>query len=178
MTLSATDKSSGITLTNGNLTATTTGTTLQGIRASRHLATGAKVYWEAHPDVNASDNAVAIANAGGDLTTTLWKNGTPNAAEWWGADVYYNGVFQNVGPVSSAWQRYAYDDTAKKWWVGDSTGWLNGDPAAGTSGLSVSGIGTVFAAWQGDNGDKVTFNFGDSAFQYTLPSGFVAATSV
>jgi hypothetical protein len=175
-TLSPTDHSASITLSNGNLTVTTAlATGPFGIRASRAVSAGAKIYWEVHVDAYNSAEIFGLADSTASFTASLWGvTANPDAAGWFSTTLRYNTTTQAVADKAPAsWVGFAYDDTAKKLWIRNSTGWLNGDPVAGTSGLSVSGIGaSVFPAFQGDNGDAATFNFGASAYQYAPPSGY------
>jgi hypothetical protein len=175
-TLSTTDHSAGITLAN-NLNLSVQSSTSAGpfgIRANQALPTGAKTYWEAHVDAFNDACQFGLADAAAGLTGTWWGvTANAHAVGWYGATLRYNTTTQAVRSPSG-YVGFAYDDTAKKLWVRDSVGWINGDPAAGTGGLSVSGIGSpVYAAWQGDGADGATFNFGNAAYQYTPPTGFL-----
>ena len=68
--------------------------------------------------------------------------------------------------------RVAYDFDDQIFWVGDESGWKNGDPENGTAG-------TTFPADHnrihiGNGGDAITFhvNAGETAFAFPMPSGW------
>ncbi len=71
---------------------------------------------------------------------------------------------------------FAIDIDAGKIWVRDNSGYVSGDPAAGTTPKFTFTAGTtIYIGWTGfDQNDAVTANFGASAFNYSIPSGFTA----
>jgi hypothetical protein len=78
----------------------------------------------------------------------------------------------------------AVDFDNRAFWLRKNGGNWNGDPAAdpatNTNGRSVPNWARPHApAWgTNGNGDSATFNFGASAFAYTVPSGFTAGWPV
>lgn len=74
----------------------------------------------------------------------------------------------------------AIDVTAKKFWIRDETGsWVDGDPAAGTGGLTFTGSSTEIRAYisNGGSGSGTTeVTVYNSGFSYSVPSGFSALT--
>jgi hypothetical protein len=159
-TLNPSDKSgANIVLSNGNLTVKNDAASWDAVRATSPLGSG-KYYWEVTTDINADGNAAGIADSAANLAlTSYWgRTGYSHAAvnDVGIATLRYNGTTQtgSSGATHSP-IRFAYDGTADKLWIGDSTGWLNGDPAAGTGGLSLSGMSSGrYIVWQGENGDR------------------------
>jgi hypothetical protein len=180
--LNASDKTSGITLTNGALTATGGGSSIDGVRATRGISTG-KGYWEVNVDlkagggfrIGAADSAQAFTSWWGDSSSDLhgfvWDNGGT-------IDGY------PTYPSGGAWMTsdrldFAADGTARKVWMRKNGGtWMpSGDPAAGTGGLSISGItGDILPGMQSQfsSTNSATFHFATASFVGTPPSGFSA----
>lgn len=182
-TWNAADKNGGLTLSNGNLTISNDGrTTHELVRANVGMQTG-KFYWEITTsglgvssvdmigvqDSSASTadgNYVGVSGDGGSLgySTT-------------GASFYLSGFTSQGSPTppgNQVW-RFAYDADAGKLWIGNSAGWLSGDPAAGTSpSLTMTTPGTkVYPAVSlYATVATVTANFGSYAYSFTPPSGF------
>ncbi|WP_341632078.1 hypothetical protein [Sphingomonas agri] len=172
-TLNPSDTSgANIALSNGNLTATTSASGIQGVRSNHSVSSG-KYYWEVHRDVFADSNIPGVADSSASFTASYWAlTANAHAAGWFGTTLRYNTTTQTTASPAGM-LGFALDATAKKLWVRDSTGWLNGDPVAGTGGLDITGIGTpIYAGWQGDTGDKATYNFGQTMFTYTPPTGY------
>jgi hypothetical protein len=160
-TLNPADMSgTGIALTNGNLTATTSSAagTQVGVRATKAI-TG-KVYWEAHVDNNADGWAMGVADATASFTGSYWGSG---------GNAHVSAPFASGNNVT---HMFAVDKPNNLFWRGLNGVWT-GDPVAGTGGTSISTLtGSVYPAFQGDNGDKCTANFGQTAYTYTVPSGY------
>jgi hypothetical protein len=107
----------------------------------------------------------------GVATGVRWHNATPNTTD--------STRFHHTVPV---WIRVALDMDNGKLWVGTNGSFTSpsgGDPAAGTnpswSGLSGTYYPAVALYYAGSpyNGAAiVTANFGATAFQYSVPSGF------
>jgi hypothetical protein len=165
---------SGLTLSNGNLTAQPTSNVAGpfGVRATRGATTG-KHYWEVHVDTYADSWSASTADSTASLTASYWWQTANAHAQGWAPGVYrYNTTTASYG-MTGGTVRMALDADTKTLWVGDSTGWFNGDPVAGTGGTVLSGLtGAIYPAWQGAFTDKVTFNFGASAYTFTPPTGF------
>jgi hypothetical protein len=166
--------STGITLSNGNLTATTAGAGPFGVRAV-HSASSGKYYWEAHVDSFVDAFIPGVADSTASFTASWWGiTANPHAAGWFGTTLRYNTTTQTVANMANgATLSFALDVSAKKLWVAFNGTWQNGNPATATGGLDITGIGSpVFVGWQGDSGDKVTYNFGATSYTYTPPTGF------
>lgn len=174
-TLDPANKSSGITLTNGNLTAT--GSTAFGAVRSTKSMTAGKFYWEETINLNADVNTAGVVDSTVSMSPSgYWEaNNSAHYATWFGTELRYNSTSSTIRNISGT-VGFAFDATNKKLYVRDSTGWMSGmDPVAGTGGLDVTGIGsTMYAGWQGDSSDQATFNFGASSWTYTPPTGYGA----
>jgi hypothetical protein len=178
--LNSADMSSGMVLTNGNLTVRCNScASPASIRATRGLSSG-KGYWEVHIDTLNSGN---LSIGAADSTQSL--------AAWWGnSGTTLHGVGTFSGQING-WSTYpagptyaasntlgiAVDATAKKFWITkDGSTWFpsGGNPATGTGGYSISGINTpIIPGVQMETFNaQVTFNFGGSAFAFTVPTGF------
>lgn len=193
MVWSTTDKTSGATLSNGNLTVTDPGgSNTCHIRGSRVVGYD-KTYWEV--TVGAQYCHVGVADGGVSLPaeTNYWGEtafghiATSHACTWSGNDnnLYYNGVATNIGAYTGADKiAVAWDRVNEKIWFRKNTGsWLpSGDPAAGTGGFSCPGLDNLDARpylGAGGGGFNNTANFGTTpggtaGFTNTPPTGFVA----
>lgn len=178
-TLSPTNKHASITLSNGNLTATTTtGSDYKGIAASMNVPTGAKVYVEMHIDTLTTEltgGQFGVAAAGASFT----PDGNP---------MYYGGVcylangskrVSNAGSeFGGAWSAgdtiaIAVDQAAGKVWFAKNGVWqASGDPAAGTN-PAASGLSSMLIGVEPGYGNGVaTMKFGASAWAYAPPIGY------
>ncbi len=77
---------------------------------------------------------------------------------------------------------YAFDENAGKLWIGLNGTWFNsGDPAGGTGEVAGSIVQSpLFPATSGygtSSGNFQEFNFGQSAFAHTVPTGFLPLDS-
>lgn len=172
---------SGITLSNANLTATST-TTNNGVRATLSIASG-KYYWEvtATTIIAGNNESVGIGNAGASLTSALTTSALINNAA---GNLYVNGsaVSGGMSWLAGGTIGIAVDATAKLIWFRTApTGlWNNSgtaNPATGTGGASFSALTGPFFPQQWINsgsGNAYTANFGASAFTGVVPSGFNA----
>jgi hypothetical protein len=157
------DKNAFITLSGGNLVASSNTGGDAGARSIASASTGKK-YWE--------NTATALVSTGGDYSLGGIANSTWNLT-FMGA----SGSSGRVGNVSAGQTLCcAVDIDARKFWYrvnGGSWG-PSGDPAAGTGGTDVSGVtGALFAAvFMKAIGDSFTANFGATAYSQTPPSGF------
>jgi hypothetical protein len=178
----AADKYSGVTLSNGNLTAAGTGVTssnLMPVRCDQVLS--GKCYWEVLIDAQ-----IASLNVGaGKFSVAI------DLGEYWGkhADsIGYNtagAVFKNASQIQtySAYTagdrvQVAFDTATGKIWFGKN-GTFNGSPAAGTGQASTMSATTTtslhrIGATLRRSGDQVTLKVAAADFAYTPPSGFAA----
>jgi hypothetical protein len=184
------DKSASITLSNGNLTATSAIGGNMGVRADTGRS-GSKVYFEnlyvAATGGGSSICGIALASA--DLPTWA-SNGSGGIAVFDSGPVFRNSVSTgiNVGIATTGQSHcFAIDMIAKLLWVRVDAGNWNGsssnNPATGVGGIDISAIFTTtlaaFACYGTASGSKsATANFGATAFAQAVPSGFAAWDSV
>lgn len=176
------NKSSTITLTNGDLTATQSAAVGAGARSAKstNSRNSGKYYFEWRPDAIALDTsfAVGLADAVYPLNTFVGSTTVSVAYYASGHGTTNDGGSTDMSkPVAvGEWARIAVDFDTGKFWVGDSTGWA-GDPGAGTGNVPGGfAAGTTLLAMfsAGALNDAVTVNFGATLFQYTVPAGFTA----
>ena len=174
------DKTTSITLSNNNLTATSTAGSAW-VRSVTGRSSG-KYYYEG------TLNNTWNGNSGIGLTTststpTSGAISTPFTGASGFGGCYVNGVSSgNLGSlVSGNIVGIAADLTASLIWLrispsGNWNGSGTANPATGTGGISFSALTgvlfPVFAAYASP--DAVTANFGASAFSGTIPLGFTA----
>jgi hypothetical protein len=195
MTWSSTDKTSNATISGGSLTVTENAGSGQyaTVRSSRAVGFN-KTYAEftvnhAICEVGVCDGGVAFPGPGSGVYWGLSafppSVATSHAVGWHGNDsqIYYNNTNQTVASftagdiISIAWDRV----NELIWFRKNGGAWvLSGDPAAGTNGVSATGLdpGSYFYAQPGPV-HAVTANFGTTSggtagFTYTPPTGFVA----
>lgn len=175
------DKSAQITLTNGNLTAATTGSGSDNLVRSTTSQTTGKLYFEETFGSTGSETAIGLANSTASLTAFL---GTDNN----GIGIYQSGhIFRNGSNVLSGPSfttgdviGVAIDFGAGLIWFRNNSSpstWNGGgsaDPATGVGGLSLSAItGPFFACCDTfSSGHPQTANFGQSGFGQTPPTGY------
>ncbi|BDD79583.1 hypothetical protein [Burkholderia phage FLC9] len=183
----------GITLSNGNLTATSTAAGWESVRGTVEHTAG-KYYAEATIGTLVGSVAFGICNAnqltssevGGD-TNGISIQTLPGGAD---AGVRYNGAIAldlGVSPAAGQTVGIAIDLNAKlAWFYNPATQKWNGDvianqnPATGVGGLPLASIavaaGAPQAVYLGVSVDAVTdaltINAGASAWANALPSGF------
>ena len=172
------DKSVYIALSNGDLTATRiTGAGTQGVRSIFGASSG-KWYWEitindisyTNAHIGIGDSGVSVYLPPGDdpdgytylATGSKENNNTP---------VSYGDTYDDSDVISIALDL----DAGKIWWAKNGVWQASGDPSAGTN-EAYSGISGTFYAIMAlfTVGDYLTANFGDSAFSYSVPSGFTS----
>ena len=177
------DKSASITLSNGNLTMSSS-TTFGGIRAIDRQITG-KFYWEVTATTWGASCAIGVAAQGASLAgaaPALWCYALQN-----GGNVFLAGASTGVTLGTRAngdiigvaldlvnqliWFRVAPSGN----WNGSATA----NPATGVGGVSIQTIAGVGAplypyAYLQGSGQAYTANFGDSAFTGAVPAGFTS----
>jgi hypothetical protein len=181
------DKSANITLSNGNLSISTTTTVDSGVRSTTSITTGAKVYFEITWFITSSgaDTSCGIATSAAVLgsmgSTTLGGLFVYPAGS-----VYFNGASQPFAipaPGSGGIYCLAIDLVNSRAWVRLNNGnWNNSgtaNPTTNVGGVDISGLFPANAAFVAMTTQQVlsplaTVNFGASSFSYTVPSGFAA----
>ena len=162
---------------------------LRGIRAADGRSSG-KYYWEVTANVLTNAGApswgyVGIRAAGSVLlhdtmlAAISWYTGVPHHNTIWVGTTFTDVV---IGTVADG-QKFgiAVDFDAKLFWARSDNGQWNGsgtaNPATGTGGISFATLnpGPYYPSFDGDQpGQKVTANFGQSAFNFLVPAGFTA----
>jgi len=173
---------SNVTLTGSNLIATV-GTGTGGVRSVASLSSG-KYYWEntwTTINTNTIVSGISLASASISAPTTacakvsrlnghIFINNSDTGSTITGGST--------VAPGSVVC--CAVDFTAQLIWLrigaaGQWNGSGTANPATASGGLSITSIaGNLFAMMAGQTSDRVTANFGDSAFTGTTPAGFTA----
>jgi hypothetical protein len=172
----------GMTLSNKNLTATASG--LAGVRSVQSFGAG-RYYWEYRFDVLTSAGISAgMATAAADLTVALLGAGTVHVRRAGG--LFVDNISSGLGiglRAAGSIVAVAVNLVSQTIWfrevsptMGDWNGIPGADPAAGTSGLSISTLGLpLFAAIGGGlAGERATANFGATAFAGVAPFNFTA----
>ena len=181
-TWSPSDKTAGITLSGGNLVATVAGFAVNSLRAA-HTQTSGKYYWEI------TCNPYLLSLIGMAPSTRAHPFSLQTAAGACGLDTD-GGIYVNnagalvIGDIpNGAVVGIAVDlDAHLIWFRKTAAGnWNNSgtaNPATGVGGVSIPGLGGSVAASPAFSSqidaDKVTANFGDSAFAGAVPSGFTS----
>jgi hypothetical protein len=195
------DKNAGITLSNGNLTATGSagsGTTNQAVRGTTALSASTKQYFEV--TATKASRYWFVGVMGGSASVSDGTNvGETNGICFGNMNAGSSLVYRNGAVVGAATYatvntgdviRVAVDRAANKvWWAINNTPWTTGatpwldgtsgttnDPATGTGGAVISAVtGTIYPAWSSAfTSDAGTINGGATAFAYAVPAGFVA----
>lgn len=173
------DKNANITLSNGNLTATASGTAHKSARATLSKSSG-KWYWEIE-----IGNPSSLYHYNGVGTAAMSLSGYVGQDVYgWGCGAngyaYHNGNYVPIGVTFTTGDilGIALDIDAGKLWFAKNGTWVNsGNPANGTYPVYSSGLAGVTlypATGLFTDGIKITANFGESAFSYSVPSGFNA----
>lgn len=179
------DKSASTTLSNANLTASTSASA--GARAIGGWTTG-KYYWEiTYTTVNTNSLTTGVGLATGDLAF-----GSATGFCWLGRST--GGININAAASGSSLGAavaqgsvvgVAVDFGAKLIWfriapAGNWNGSGTANPATGAGGVDISAISTgpLYAFMSGAASDVITANFGSSAFTGTVPSTFTSGLPI
>ena len=182
------DKSTRITLSNGNLTTAFDQTVNHAIvRASMGMTTG-KFYWEVTVSgqtgsAGAPVDIFGVQSAG--LTADGTYVGQTGTGMGWGYNTtnvnFYASNFTTSGtpPVQiNGTMSVAYDADNGLLWFASAGTYIQGNPSTGSSpsGTRTGANVTMFPAVSFNNTTTGTwnFNFGQQPFVYTPPTGFVA----
>lgn len=183
------DKGAGITLSGLNLIATNNNNAISGVRAIGSQVTG-KIYWEVTFNVvTYSFNGCGIINGviSVNQTPQAAPAGTPMVAVQTNGQIT-GGVISgpNLGVISGGTVVcFAVDCGGQMFWVrsGAAGNWNasgTANPATGAGGVSMTSVnlggGVAVYPWceLGNTNDRMTANFGDSAFAGVVPAGFTA----
>ena len=171
------DAAGSITVTSGSLVAyKNSGTGWAAVRGVDSKTDG-KWYWEVSCDVMAGTrNMIGIGTSSESLTYP------GNTAEGYGyhsldAGKYHAG-FAAYGTTYTQGDiiGVALDlDSGKIWWSKNGVWQAGGDPSNDSTPAYTNVFGTFYVmVGLYDTNDKVSLNTGTSAFQYTIPTGFMA----
>jgi hypothetical protein len=181
VTLSPWDINGGITLSNGNLTATwTSGSSYHGMRATPSSVTSGKYYWEVTGTTVHNFTDIGMSLLTYSLASEIFNTGSFSYES--------NGTFYIEGSSSGSIGSYTSGDVLSfavdiggglVWARKNSGNWNNNpaaNPATGAGGFNIAtlvgkGPLTVAASLQ-NSSDQLTFNFGATAFSFTAPAGF------
>jgi hypothetical protein len=184
-TLNPLDKSSRITLTNGNLDGAGDSSGSWGLsRSTFSFPSSGKWYWEVRLNSTGSASnpaffGVGMVNSGTSLTLDFAPSSWPNAyVLLLNGDLYSNntssagyGSSFSVGDICMV----AFDRDNSKIYFGRNGTWFNsGNPATETNpaASSISTSLQFFPSVSSVNLTSGSFNFGQRPFAYTAPSGF------
>jgi hypothetical protein len=176
------------TVTNGNLSASNTGSGSFSIIASSIGMSSNKWYFE-FTATNAGAGANLDIGVLQDWNTALTTVPTTSSIGQFATGYAYtsNGVVSNNNTNGSTYSTYTTNDVIQvaldldnnKVYFGKNGTWQNsGNPAAGTGSIYTVTAGTYFAAIGrtsvSSQTASATANFGQQPFTYTPPTGFVA----
>ena len=190
------DTSTSTTLSDGNLKVSMGTAVGDGIRATMQCS--GKVYFEVEIDSIATNSGsfIGIATSNHDLSVEAKGSGNRDAFVGINSfdsnlcgfisgsnfDSSYGGLGNNFG-TAGKYLMFAIDIDAGKFWGGYDGTWFNsGNPAAGSndSGKNLALYDKWFPAISriGSAGSEAfIFNFGQSSFAHTPPSGFKSLNS-
>ncbi len=175
-TLNPSDKSSGVTLSGGDLVASAPATSA-GLARSVHTITGKRYFEAVYTTVpggsatiaaGVATSAAALADSLGYSTATGWA--------FWGQSVgaRHAGSTAISGSASSGDVfGFAVDKSTGRLWIHKNGTWIKGNPATNTSPIWSNLTGTLHAAacpW--DEGASITMRFDPATFSHAAPTGF------
>lgn len=181
-TWNGSDKTAGLTLTGGNLIATTSGVN-NGVRATDRQVTG-RFYFEGTGTTWTGGGGPGLANSAAVVGSSTWTNNVTlsSAGIIWVNNV--NSGFTLGARANGDVIGIAVDFSARLIWfrVAPSGNW-NGNathsPATGAGGIDISVVGGIGIPLYPYlvlpvSGSSFTANFGDSAFTGAVPAGFTS----
>ena len=166
-TLNPLNKASSVTLSGGNLVYTTTAQ--RGAYGTIGVSSG-KWYWEWKPGATGSETWVGIGTPNSPTNVAL-DSGTPSGVIVYGG---FNGNLFTTGAGAAYGATFTTGDTvgvALDMDAGTLTFYKN-NTTQGTAASSLTG--TKVPVVSASNTQSGTINFGQTAFTYTPPTGFVA----
>jgi uncharacterized protein YmfQ (DUF2313 family) len=197
-TWSTTNKSSTVTLSNANLTATSSTAVSQSAQSSTSKNSGL-VYIEFVLGTLTNDLSVGICNSSEALNPAGGLGSDANGAGFYAVSptqaLYVASSLLTAGTVASTagdvvGMAINFNTTPPTAWISDAAMRSQGatynnsgtaDPATNTGGIPLTGLGggPYYAVFNDDiGGASVTVNFGASAFNQTVPSGYHAWDAV
>ena len=177
------DKSANITLSNSDLTATSTSATAGGVRAVTGKRLG-KLYVEFTCTALTGTTSAVGLGASFSTLTSLGASGSTIVVRTNGDIWVYGAVTSpllNIGSVTAgAVICLAVDLPNKQAWFRKDGGSWNAtsgsasDPTVHGTGVAFSGDGFYLVHGSAASGNIVTLNVGDSAFAQAVPSGYTS----
>jgi hypothetical protein len=175
---------SGITLSNGNLTATGTGPNIACALIPKNAGT-ANYYWEGTVGTFASYIAVGVFPDTGAVVSGDFLGGADGGGAWSDGSTNYGPAYQSGsfftfggGDILQFWLYLGLlyiGRVGDGWWRGD-TSVFDPTPRLGTGHVfdvpDVTNVSPAMSFFDGSV-NAITLNFGDSAFAGTVPSGGV-----
>ncbi|WP_109073515.1 MULTISPECIES: SPRY domain-containing protein [unclassified Azospirillum] len=170
------DKNASITLSNGNLTASTSSASAISVRSTTITGTG-KYYWEVSIDAGVGDHEIGAGTTSATLSSFLgadangWGYGLDGRKYNSNAGSSYGSSF-TVGDIVGI----ALDTVNGKIWFSKNGVWqASGDPAAGTnpafSSVSSAAI-PMMSEGSGGTSHSATARFSQSSWAFAAPTGF------
>ncbi|MFD1627643.1 SPRY domain-containing protein [Azospirillum griseum] len=180
---SSSDKETNLTLANGNLTASVSGSTMQSGRAG--VALSGKRYFEVRLDAAAPSGLSAII---GIATATVvfsnnWGLAAASGSAGFASDTGQKLTNSTGVAFGSTWTMgdvigVATDDSSGadvKIWFSKNGIWQGGgNPAAGANPAFSLSVGTYYPAVTCKSGGQVSARFTGTLWSYSAPSGFSA----
>ncbi len=179
MTWNPADRSStDMALSNGNLTALHNANFQWDAARATAAGTG-KFYFEWVLDVDFFGNiGVGVANLSCSLTADLVGQASSDGATYSasGYRAYSGNKGTFVAMTNGDVCMVACDGPNALIWFGVNGTWIDtGDPATGTNGLSIPGVGTYYPVVSSFRSTpQITARFTAGSFSYGVPSGFAA----
>lgn len=175
------NKSSLITLSNGDLTATPTSSSAhQPVRTTHAIASTEKKYWEVFiPGNDPNERIHGIVDSNFDATGTVHVGGATNSYGQRPPGQFVTGytIANSPGTYTAPEHYLMFARDGDSLWVGRNGTWFSsGNPATGAN-PTVTGLGTandIYPACSVRTSLGVTLRVSDSDFVGTVPSGFVS----
>lgn len=177
------DKGASITLSGGNLTATS-GSSWNTVRSTGSKSSG-KWYWEITIN-DASYNMVGVATASASLSNYSGSDnyglglGVGDLGGWWKTAGSIFTSQNKTAPNGAVGCKacIALDLDNGKIWFGINGTWADsGNPSAGTGECFTFTPTTLYPTYSPQT-SNATANFGSSAFSYTVPTGFTGISLI
>jgi len=183
-TFNSIDKSSNMTLTNGNLTVTNTGAAaFHGAIATQRIPNSGKYYFEVTLPGTLSNQYIGVVNEANKWDFVSAVNGSTTAGFYGfypvnsSSSKVTNGSTSSYGGsiANSSVLGFAIDKDNDEMYVSDDGTFLaSSNPATRASPMLSSLPDDLYVAMTAHNsgGHSVTFNFGQTAFAGSVPTGY------
>lgn len=174
VTLNPNDLGGTMSLSNGNLTVTSTAGTNGAVRAS-HGKTKGKWYWEVKLDNSINAFIIGVSNKNYPITSTVYTGTTGDALYLRGYNLSNGRVMPENGANGTTLALGDVMGVALDLDNGTLEFYKNGI-SLGVSHSNLGSLGEVFPIFKDINTSSkiVTFNFGNTPFAYPMPTGYLA----